>query len=159
MTKRKPGDILKSMQQHPYRGRGAVYRWLRLNHQEVMDGFALTAAPWDTVVTSMIRDGITGQRGALPNRNAVAKVWERVCRDIRSDAIELRTGIPQRKHQPSRMSATWRPIPETAPTPATSSRPVTPQPFPPARDGEARPRTAEEKVADIRQQFARRSGR
>lgn len=120
MTKRNPGHILKSMQQRPFRGRGAVYRWLRENHQELIDGFASTEASWDTVVASMIRDGVTGQRGAPPNRKAVAKAWGRVCRDVKSDALKLLTGVPHRKRQPSQMPAAWRPTPDTGPSPATS---------------------------------------
>ncbi len=124
MTKRNPGRILKNMQQRPFRGRGAVYCWLRENHQEVAEGFAATQAPWDTVVASMIRDGVTGQRGTVPNRKAAAKVWDRVCRDLQSEAtkaIERKAAqaaaVQARCVQPSRLPATWKPTP-VEPTPA-----------------------------------------
>jgi len=156
MTKRAPGDILKIMQQRPFRGRGAVYRWLRENHQEVMQGFASTHAPWDTVVASMIRDGVTGQRGALPNRKAAAKVWDRVCRDIKADAIELRTGIPQHKVQPSRLPATWRP---QAATPPPSRLGVAQPADGPAPATNAQDPTTDELIDGLRRVMLERSGR
>ncbi len=156
MTKRNPGHILKNMQQRPFRGRGAVYRWLRENHQEVIDGFAATEAPWDTVVASMIRDGVTGQRGAPPNRKAVAKVWDRVCRDVKSDALQLRTGIPQRRQQPSRLPATWRP---QAATPPPSRLAVAQPAGGPASITDTENRSPEELVAGLRRVMNERSGR
>ena len=156
MTKRNPGDILKSMQQRPFRGRGAVYRWLRENHQEVMEGFASTEAPWDTVVASMIRDGVTGQRGAPPNRKAAAKVWDRVCRDIQAGKAEVRTDSPQRNPQPSGLPATWRPTP-AAPPPSPLG--VAQSAIRPAAARDIQKPTTEELITGLRRVMLERSGR
>ncbi len=77
MTTPKPGRILKAMQKGAHGGHGPVYRWLRVNHQEIQDGFAQTDASWDTLVARMVGDGVTGRHGAIPNRRSTAKVWVR----------------------------------------------------------------------------------
>lgn len=156
MTKRNPGRILKSMQKRPFRGRGAVYRWLRENYQEVVEGFATTEAPWDTVVASMIRDGVAGQRGASPNRKAAAKVWDRVCRDIQAGEVEVRTDVPQRNLQPSRLPATWRP---QAATPPPSPLGVAQSSSGPAVAKDIQKPTPEELMAGLRRVMLERSGR
>ena len=153
----KPGRILKTMQQQAHRGRGPIYRWLRANHQEVQDGFAQTDAPWASVVASLVRDGVTGRHDAAPNARSVAKVWGRVCRDLKRETVERLTGIPARRRHPSQMPAGWQP-PVAAPA-ARSSRAEIPPISSPVPDGAARERTPEEKIAAIRQQLAERSGR
>ena len=157
MKTSKPGRILTAMQKQAHRGHGPVYRWLRANYQEVHDGFAQTNASWETVVASMIRDGVTGRHGAKPNRISAAKVWVRVCRDLKLENIERLTGIPAKKRPPSQMPAASRPL--VASPVARPSRADTPS-FPnPVPDGPRRERTSEEKVAAIRKQLAERSGR
>ena len=157
MKTSKPGRVLKTMQQRAYRGCGPVYRWLRTHHQEIRDGFAQTNAPWDTVVASMVRDGVTGRNGAEPNRKSVARVWDRVCRDLKLENIERLTGIPAKKRHPSQMpAASQPPVASPVARPSRADTPSIPNPVP---DGSRRERTAEEKVAAIRQQLAERSGR
>ena len=153
----KPGRILKTMQQQAHRGHGPVYRWLRANYQEIQDGFAQTNAPWDSVVASLVHDGVSGRHDADPNARSVAKVWNRVCRDLKQETVERLTGIPARKRQPSQMPASWQP-PVTAPA-ARPSRGEASSTHNPLPDGSPRERTPEEKVAAIRQQLAQRSGR
>ncbi len=101
MKTSKPGRIMKAMQKNAHGGHGSVYRWLRVNHQEIQDGFAQTAASWTTVAARMVREGVTGRHVANPNRISAAKVWVRVCRDLQHEAVERLTGIPARKRQPS----------------------------------------------------------
>jgi len=104
----------------------------------------------------MIRDGVTGQRGVLPNRKAAAKVWDRVCRDIKAAEIELRTGIPQHKVQPSRLPATWRP---QAATPPPSRLAVVQPANGPAPATNAQDQTPDELIAGLRRVMLERSGR
>ena len=152
---------LKRMEQKGYRGRTDTYRYIRLNLERYLAlGVGTSDGPsWETFAAMLGRENQRNKQGGPISRDSARKIFERASKDARDKKLEMLTGVPQRKHQPSHLPATWRPTPETAPTPATFSRPVIPQPSQPVRDGEARPRTAEEKVADIRQQFARRSGR
>ena len=152
---------LKRMEQKGYRGRTDTYRYIRLNLERYLAlGVGTSDGPsWETFAVMLGRENQRNKQGGPISRDSARKIFERASKDARDKKIETLTGVPQRKQQPSHLPATWRPTPEAAPTPATFSRPVIPQPSQPVRDGEARPRTAEEKVADIRQQFARRSGR
>ena len=152
---------LKRMEQKGYRGRTDAYRYIRLNLERYLAlGVGTSDGPsWETFAAMLGRENQRNKQGGPISRDSARKIFERASKDARDKKVEMLTGVPQRKQQPSHLPATWRPTPETAPTPATFSRPVIPQPSQPVRDGEARPRTAEEKVADIRQQFAQRSGR
>ena len=152
---------LKRMEQKGYRGRTDTYRYIRLNLERyVALGVGTSDGPsWETFAAMLGRENQRNKQGGPISRDSARKIFERASKDARDKKLAMLTGVPQRKQQPSHLPATWRPTPETAPTPATFSRPVIPQPSQPVRDGEARPRTAEEKVADIRQQFAQRSGR
>lgn len=149
------------MEQEGYRGQTETYRYIRLNLERyVALGVGTSDGPsWETFAAMLGRENQRNKQGGPISRDSARKIFERASKDARDKKLVLLTGVPQRKQQPSHLPATWRPTLETAPTPATSSRLVVPQPSQPVRDGEARPRTAEEKVADIRQQFARRSGR
>ena len=152
---------LKRMEQKGYRGRTDTYRYIRLNLERYLAlGVGTSDGPsWETFAAMLGRENQRNKQGGPISRDSARKIFERASKDARDKKLEMLTGVPQRKQQPSHLPATWRPTPEAAPAPATFSRPVIPQPSQPVRDGEARPRTAEEKVADIRQQFARRSGR
>jgi hypothetical protein len=110
MTKSASTDnptILARMQARAHRGRGAVYKWLHRNHASVQKGFKETEACWDSVVESMIEDGVTGRSGARPNSKSVARVWVRVCEDI-ARAAELRAErrTPQNRSRPG---SGWQP--------------------------------------------------
>lgn len=157
MSTPKPGRILKAMQKDAHGGHGPVYRWLRVNHQEIQDGFAQTDASWATVAARMVCEGVTGRHGANPNRISAAKVWVRVCRDLQRETVERLTGIPARKRQPSQMPVNWLPpVAGPAMRPDRSKCPAISNTLP---DGSVRERTPEEKLAAIRQQLAERSGR
>jgi hypothetical protein len=74
--------IRASMRKRAHRGRGDVFRWLYEHHKTIEAGFKATAASWDSVVSEMIADGVSGRSGAVPNSKSVARVWVRVCDDI-----------------------------------------------------------------------------
>lgn len=99
--------ILARMQAGAHRGRGAVYKWLYRNHASVQKGFRKTDASWDSVVDSMIEDGVTGRAGARPNSKSVARVWVRVCEDVARAAVS-RGEKPKPQHR-SRQQGDWSP--------------------------------------------------
>ena len=161
MARRASERELKRLEEENYRGRTDTYRYIRLNLEHYLTlGVGTNDGPsWEAFAAMLTREGQKSKHGGPVRRDSARRIFLRASKDARDKKLEMLTGVPQRKQQPSYLPATWRPTPETAPAPATFSRPVIPQPSQPVRDGEARPRTAEEKVADIRQQFARRSGR
>lgn len=120
--------ILKRMQARAHRGHGAVYKWLYRKHAVVRKGFNRTDATWDSVVESMIADGVTGRGGTLPNSKSVARVWVRVCVDIaRARQLRAEERTPLNR---SRSGPEWQPRihPGPAKTAPVEARAVTPEP-------------------------------
>ncbi len=152
---------LKRMEQEGYRGRTDTYRYIRLNLERyVALGVGTSDGPsWEAFAAMLGRENQRNKQGGPISRDSARKIFERASKDARDKKLGMLTGVPQRKQQPSHLPATWRPTLETAPAPATFSRPVIPQPSQPARDGEAHPLTAAEKVAAMRQELARKNGR
>ena len=152
---------LKRLEEESYRGRTDTYRYIRLNLERYLTlGVGTDDGPsWEAFAAMLNREGQKSKYGGPVRRDSARRIFLRASKDARDKKVGMLTGVPQRKQQPSHLPATWRPTPETAPTPATFSRPVIPQPSQPTRDGEARPLTAAEKVAAMRQELARRNGR
>jgi hypothetical protein len=127
-----------------FRGRGAVYSWLRAHQAEVAEMLAKGELSWAMLTAEMIRDGVKGARGEAPTPKAAARVWRRVCRDV--DQAALAAGPLKRKY-PSRISPDWRPqvVPPSQPSAAQA-----------ASDA---PYDPDNQLARIRRIIAERSGR
>src|SRR5271165_2251872 len=119
-----PTKALKS-----YRGRGQIYSWLRAHHEAVAERLASQEATWPSLAAEMTTHGVTGRRGNPPSANAVLKVWQRVCGDLRKAEIadaERRAAAATKASRsgsvyPSRISPDWRPqevVPPAEPRPA-----------------------------------------
>jgi len=109
--------LFRKKRVRPYRGRGDVYSWLRTHHERVAE--LVPTWSWSDLVVEMLRDGLQGRGGVAPTAKAVTKVWQRVCRDVASEAA---SELPKPSKPPSRMSPDWRPQ-EVVQLPAPSSSP------------------------------------
>ena len=106
-----PTKALKS-----YRGRGQIYSWLRAHPEAVAERLASDEATWPSLAAEMASHGVTGRRGDPPTAKAAAKVWHRVCGDLRKAEVadaERRAAAakPPRPGTvyPSRISPHWSP--------------------------------------------------
>jgi hypothetical protein len=152
-----------------YRGRGQVYSWLRAHQDSVAEKLGREEATWPLLVVEMAAHGVVGGRGAPPTPKAAAKVWRRVCADLRKAAEAQRQAAASRPPPrpgpvyPSRISPDWRP--EEAPQISAPPMPKTPpesapsQSLVPARPAGSAPlspfadtRTKEEIEAHIQEQ-------
>ena len=107
-----PTKALKS-----YRGRGQIYSWLRAHHEAVAERLASDEATWPLLAAEMASHGVTGRRGDPPTAKAAAKVWHRVCGDLRKAEVadaERRAAAAAKPPRPgsvypSRISPDWSP--------------------------------------------------
>jgi hypothetical protein len=127
-----PTKTLKS-----YRGRGQVYSWLRAHQDSVAEKLGREEATWPLLVVEMAAHGVVGGRGAPPTPKAAAKVWRRVCADLREAAGAQRKAAASKPPPrpgpvyPSRISPDWRPE-EVTPEPRPRQLPGTAVVIPPA---------------------------
>lgn len=107
-----------------FRGRGAIYNWLRAHHAKVAELLEGERATWPDLCAEMIRHGVSDRGGDEPAPNAASKVWKRVCRD----APDEPRPVNRFNNYPSRISKDWRPsgFREEVPSPGTAVVPVTP---------------------------------
>ena len=100
-----------------YRGRGQIYSWLRAHHEAVAERLASQEATWPSLAAEMTTHRVTGRRGDPPSANAILKVWQRVCGDLRKVEVadaERRAAAAAKASRPgsvypSRTSPDWRP--------------------------------------------------
>ena len=122
MTAIPPNRLTRKRRIREYNGRGAIYAWLRAHHGDVARLRDVEARPWLALVRDLVADGVHREDGNEPTVKNVARVWDRVCRDIKADAAAAK---PKRKF-PSRISPDWRP--------QILSGSLVPRPGPPASD-------------------------
>jgi len=106
-----------------YRGRGAVYSWLRAHYRDVAAGLASAELSWAQLAGILAREGLEGRNGVGVTARAAAQVWRRVSRDVEMAAAEKAAKAPKRKY-PSRISPNWRP--QIVAQPAAAAPPVIP---------------------------------
>jgi hypothetical protein len=138
--------------EHEFAKCSSVYRWLRARYEELARELQERAPGWKAIAARIAADGIRGVRGGEPNAESVRRVWQRVCRDVEKGdraSVAQRTSKP---FYPSRVRSTWRPepIPDQRSTPGL-------EPLAPV--AAARPRTTAEKLAEVRRDLEKRSGR
>ena len=100
--------LLRPRRERAYRGKGRVYSWLRARHAEIEALMARGEASWAGLAARLAESDLLGRDGQAPTRNAMIRVWKRVCRDAAAEAAAQAAARPARKH-PSRMSSAWRP--------------------------------------------------
>lgn len=147
--------ILDDVAQSPERS--TLFWWLSENHDALIAAAAGRRIQWLPHIPRLLALDLRDGKGKPVTPRTASDTWAEVKRDVARTRTAKAGQV--RKLQPSHLPATWRPTPEAAPTPPTFSRPVIPQPSQPVRDGEARPLTAAEKVAAMRQELARKNGR
>ncbi len=161
MARRTPKRELKRMKEGSVRGRSATYRYIRDNFERFVEiGVGAQDGPsWEAFAALLAREKQKNTRGEQITRDTARRVFERVKRDLQEKAIEQRTGVPQRKRQPSQLPANWQPAPagvQHAPTATRAGGSLTPST---QRPVEVRKRTPEERLAAIRAELDARSGR
>lgn len=126
--------VLTRSREAAYRRRTPAYRWLRERHERLRPAFDELEPPLREIAAEMARGGIDGGHGKPLTAKALARIWQRVCRDLRAEAAGKRD--PEKVH-PSRLPSTWRPTlaepprapvaPRPVPTPGTVSAPSAPR--------------------------------
>ena len=114
MTGASPTLTLRKRRLTAYRGRGAIYNWLRAHHPTVAARLTRGEATWPALCAEMVRHGVAGRQGEPPTPKAAAKVWRRVCRDLDAEPAAPRHTPDQTPSRPgvvypSRIPADWRP--------------------------------------------------
>jgi hypothetical protein len=125
----------------PYSGRGAIYSWLRVHHEQIKNLRLGEERPWAGVFADLQEDlageGLTGK----VSLNNVCNIWHRVCRDL--ERQPKRSG----RLMPSRLSKDWRPVVVVPPPPVFSPPVPVAQPQYPSRvmldKGEEKPLSPE----------------
>ena len=62
-----PARLFRKKRLKPYRGRGEVYSWLRAHHRQIAASLASGEASWTTLCAEMVRHGLTGRHGGIPD--------------------------------------------------------------------------------------------
>lgn len=120
--------ILTRSRKDAYRRCSPAYRWLRERHTQLEPAFAEYDPSLRGIAVEMAEGGITGGRGKPLSAKALMAIWQRVCRDLQSEATEAAkrkaaqaAAVQARGGHPSRLPATWKPTPAEPPrTPAAS---------------------------------------
>jgi hypothetical protein len=127
----------------PYSGRGAIYSWLRVHHQQIVSLRVGEERPWAGLLVDLQEDLAAEGLAGKVSLNNVCNIWQRVCRDLERQ--------PKRSERlmPSRLSKDWRPAVVVPPPPVFSPPAPAPvaQPQYPSRvmldKGEEKPMTPE----------------
>lgn len=110
-----------------YRRRSLAYRWLREAHAQLSPVLNKLDPAFGEIAKEMAAGGITGGRGHPLTAKSLMTIWDRVCRDIQAEAKALREAKAEeeasrnaRRVNPSRLPASWKPMPAelAEPTPA-----------------------------------------
>ncbi len=102
--------ILRRRRVTTFRGRGAIYNWLRAQRQAIAPLLEQGMATWPALCAEMARHGVADRDGKAPSPNAAVRVWQRVCRDLEESAA-AEAAKPRRVGAipPSRMPKDWKP--------------------------------------------------
>jgi len=84
------GQGVASLPAFPHGHRGAVYCWLWDNHKEVLHAMERHWLTWDEIARAAARDGVKGRWDKPPTRNAMRRVWGRVCAEREARKVEGR---------------------------------------------------------------------
>jgi len=109
-------------------GRGRIYSWLRTHHAAIEPLKDIHLNLRAALAADIVEDGVTEAADRRGLRDRIWKSWQRVCRDVASDAA----GATPKRVPPSRISPDWRPtvvppLPAApAQQPASSSGAVVP---------------------------------
>jgi len=133
MTDQLLDRVLARSREASYRRRSPAYRWLRERHDKLAPTFEEFEPPLREIADEMAEGRITGGKGMPLTAKALLGIWQRVCRDLRTEATkaaerkaEKAAAVQARGGHPSRLPATWKPTPVEA-TPARAiSRPAPP---------------------------------
>ncbi len=148
-----------------YARRGAIYRWLRENHEFVTRWLAEKEPPWSEVAKRMATAGVVGARGNAPVGHAARRVWKRVCRDVEAALkreekawAEREARAEQRRGFPSRQRAV-EPLLADAPVPQIKApEPGECRALVPVSGDETAPLTARQKLGVVRGQLKQLGG-
>jgi hypothetical protein len=113
-----------------YRGRGTLYSWLRAHREKIGEGLSSGEYTWAMLCAEYSRHGLKGREGATPDRTALWKAWQTLCRDLETLGETPMVRAPRPK-PPSRFPKDWKPeavrTNTAAVVPAASAD--TPQPY------------------------------
>jgi hypothetical protein len=98
----------------PYSGRGAIYSWLRVHHEQIKNLRIGEERPWAGLLADLQEDLAAAGLAGKVSLNKVCNIWQRVCRDL--DQQPKRSG----RLMPSRLSKDWRPAVVVPPPPVFS---------------------------------------
>lgn len=143
MTDELLNRVLTRSREDAYRRCSPAYRWMRERHTQLEPVFAEYDPSLRGIAIEMTEGGITGGRSKPLNAKALMAIWQRVCRDLQSEATKAMerkaaqaSAVQARGVQPSRLPPTWKPtpveppparaMPHPAPTTNTNSPPAAP---------------------------------
>ena len=81
-------ELLAFLTDYPHNFRGEVFCWLWDNHAALSKARSYWGLTWRGAAAIMAEDGVKDANGAVPNANAVRRVWGRGCREIEADKAE-----------------------------------------------------------------------
>lgn len=91
-----------------YRGRGKLYSWLRAHRERIGEGLSTGEYTWSMLCVECSRHGVQGREGLTPDRTALWKAWQTLCRDLETLGETPMEKAPRPK-PPSRFPKDWKP--------------------------------------------------
>lgn len=159
--------VLRAMKAGEYVGRSDMYRWLRNRHAAIAAVRQKHDPSWVGVAEELAAAGILGRKGKPPTRKTITKIWNRVCRDVASEAVQRLACVPLAKGTGTHAPVTWRPQQVPAQPARQPAQPTQPGPATSDRIGDTMPgvrgpvsdEVVQARKAALRRTLDERSGR
>ncbi len=137
--------------------RSTLFWWLVEHHDELAEAKGRKQTRWEPLAAQLASYGLTDRNNKAASPAVLRLTWKRVRRYVTDDRTAKEAAEREKKRQPSRLPATWRP---QEATPPQASRPFAPSP---PNEASAivnnEDCTPEEALAGLRRILAERSGR
>ena len=126
MKDRSLSDLVAAVRSRPPLRRSTLYRWLHSHRRVIAKMLARENPSWIVVAESVAAADVVNTRGQPASPASVRRVWACVLKDTAA----AETARARKTVQPSRLPATWKPIPVPSPRAADPARYAPPLPTP-----------------------------
>lgn len=100
-----------------------AYRWLHKRHAPLAAALASDPPEWRTIAEELSDAGVTGGKAKRLTDRAVKRMWQRVCRDVATEASKRAAAVSSanRSHAPASWRPALQPVQSAKPTSETVS--------------------------------------
>lgn len=130
-------------------GAGSLYRWLRSHHDELVEMLDQVPRPdWKAIRDALVEENLQDAKGQKPTAERVRQTWVRVRADVKEAREKKVQGQPATMGLSEKVKQSVSVSQKEAPTGVAASG-----------DGAVKDPSADLRMADLRRQMNRRSGR